>query len=222
MDSEGAGADGGASPAQAAAQQQILGAVLDECLINSRVEVRRPTLAAAPRACRGSRAVPCGPGLTPHSSAQRPTNSPVPSPPAQVRCAGAVWLVSLLLHCGRHPQLRPLLPDVQQALSQLLGDQNELTQVGGEGRGRRGRRGRRGQGPAGWLGGDSEAATMACMHDSHVTYVPRRPRTRPARARHLMPRPLPACPHNRRWPAAAWPPCMTWQTRPPAKRCSTH
>ena len=51
------------------------------------------------------------------------------SPHPQVRCAGAVWLVSLLLHCGRHPRLLPLLPDAQQALSQLLGDQNELTQV---------------------------------------------------------------------------------------------
>lgn len=51
--------------------------------------------------------------------------------PPQVRCAGAVWLVSLLLHCGRHPRLVPLLPDAQEALSQLLGDQNELTQVRG-------------------------------------------------------------------------------------------
>ncbi|PRW21127.1 proteasome-associated ECM29-like protein isoform X1 [Chlorella sorokiniana] len=72
-----------ASPAQAAVQQQILGAVMEECLLNSRTEVR---------------------------------------------CAGAVWLVSLLLHCRRHPRLVPLLPEAQQALSQLLGDQNELTQ----------------------------------------------------------------------------------------------
>ena len=72
------------SPALAAAQQQILAAVLDECLLHSRVEVR---------------------------------------------CAGAVWLVSLLLYCGRHPRLLPMLPDIQQALSALLGDQNELTQV---------------------------------------------------------------------------------------------
>lgn len=48
-----------------------------------------------------------------------------------MRCAGAVWLVSLLLHCRRHPRLVPLLPEAQQALSQLLGDQNELTQVWG-------------------------------------------------------------------------------------------
>lgn len=52
-----------------------------------------------------------------------------PALPPQVRCAGAVWLVSLLLHCGRHPRLVPLLPDAQEALSQLLGDQSELTQV---------------------------------------------------------------------------------------------
>lgn len=71
------------SPALAAAQRQILTAVVEECMVSSRVEVR---------------------------------------------CAGAVWLVSLLLHCGRHPRLVPLLPDIQEALSQLLGDQNELTQ----------------------------------------------------------------------------------------------
>lgn len=57
-------------------------------------------------------------------------NYPPCCPRRQVRCAGAVWLVSLLLHCGRHPALVPLLPDAQEALSQLLGDQNELTQVG--------------------------------------------------------------------------------------------
>ncbi|EFN52702.1 hypothetical protein CHLNCDRAFT_138705 [Chlorella variabilis] len=86
VEGDGATAGGdapGTSVALAAAQQQILGAVMDECLLNSRVEVR---------------------------------------------CAGAVWLVSLLLYCGRHPRLLPLLPDVQQALSSLLGDQNELTQ----------------------------------------------------------------------------------------------
>ena len=46
-----------------------------------------------------------------------------------MRGAGAVWLFSLLLHCRQHPRLVPLLPEAQQALSQLLGDQNELTQV---------------------------------------------------------------------------------------------
>lgn len=56
----------------------------------------------------------------------------IPSAPRrlQVRCAGSVWLVSLLLHCGRHARLLALLPEAQQALSQLLGDPNELTQVG--------------------------------------------------------------------------------------------
>jgi len=54
------------------------------------------------------------------------------SPPItlQVRCAGAVWLVSLLTYCGRHPALLPRLADIQEALSGLLGDANELTQVG--------------------------------------------------------------------------------------------
>jgi proteasome component ECM29 len=75
---------GESSPALVAAQHQMLSTVLDECLLNPRVEVR---------------------------------------------CAGAVWLVSLLLYCGHHPRLLPLLPDVQQALGSLLGDQNELTQA---------------------------------------------------------------------------------------------
>ncbi|PSC71704.1 proteasome-associated ECM29-like protein [Micractinium conductrix] len=87
MEAEG-GAGGGSggeaeSPALAAARQQILGMVVDECMVSSRVETR---------------------------------------------CAGAVWLVSLLLQSGRHPRLAPLLPDIQAALSQLLGDPNELTQ----------------------------------------------------------------------------------------------
>ena len=53
---------------------------------------------------------------------------PAPAP-AQVRCAGTVWLVSLLLYCGRRsPTVQAQLPDIQEVLSQLLGDQNELTQ----------------------------------------------------------------------------------------------
>ena len=31
----------------------------------------------------------------------------------QVRCAGAVWLVSLLLYTGHHPRLMALLPQVR-------------------------------------------------------------------------------------------------------------
>ncbi|GAB4815511.1 hypothetical protein N2152v2_002557 [Parachlorella kessleri] len=46
----------------------------------------------------------------------------------EVRCAGAVWLVSLVLYTGDHPRIAKLLPDIQDALSQLLGDSNELTQ----------------------------------------------------------------------------------------------
>lgn len=47
---------------------------------------------------------------------------------AQVRCAGCVWLLSLISYTGKHPKLMPLLPDIQEAFSHLLGDQNELTQ----------------------------------------------------------------------------------------------
>lgn len=47
---------------------------------------------------------------------------------AQVRCAGCVWLLSLVSYTGHHPKLMPLLPDIQEAFSHLLGDQNELTQ----------------------------------------------------------------------------------------------
>ncbi|CAN6357538.1 unnamed protein product [Urochloa humidicola] len=44
------------------------------------------------------------------------------------RCAGTVWLVSLAMYCGRHPKILELLPQIQEALSHLLGDPNELTQ----------------------------------------------------------------------------------------------
>ncbi|TVT99496.1 hypothetical protein EJB05_55165 [Eragrostis curvula] len=44
------------------------------------------------------------------------------------RCAGTVWLVSLTMYCGRHPKILELLPRIQEALSHLLGDSNELTQ----------------------------------------------------------------------------------------------
>ncbi|KAJ7569419.1 hypothetical protein O6H91_01G077400 [Diphasiastrum complanatum] len=44
------------------------------------------------------------------------------------RCAGCVWLVSLIIYCGRHKKLQLLLPEIQEALCHLLGDRNELTQ----------------------------------------------------------------------------------------------
>ena len=47
----------------------------------------------------------------------------------QVRCAGCVWLLSLVSYTACHPRLLPLLPDIQDAFSHLLGDSNELTQV---------------------------------------------------------------------------------------------
>ena len=46
----------------------------------------------------------------------------------QVRCAGCIWLLALVSYTGRHPQLLPKLPDVQEAFSHLLGDPTELTQ----------------------------------------------------------------------------------------------
>ena len=45
-----------------------------------------------------------------------------------MRCAGCVWLLSLVSYTGKHPKVMPLLPDIQEAFSHLLGDQNELTQ----------------------------------------------------------------------------------------------
>uniref|UniRef100_A0A0E0MJD0 Uncharacterized protein n=1 Tax=Oryza punctata TaxID=4537 RepID=A0A0E0MJD0_ORYPU len=44
------------------------------------------------------------------------------------RCAGTVWLVSLTMYCGQHPKILELLPQIQEALTHLLGDQNDLTQ----------------------------------------------------------------------------------------------
>ncbi|KAK9850611.1 hypothetical protein WJX84_005115 [Apatococcus fuscideae] len=46
----------------------------------------------------------------------------------EVRCAGCIWLLALVSYTGRHPQLLPKLPDVQEAFSHLLGDPTELTQ----------------------------------------------------------------------------------------------
>ncbi|XP_071911777.1 uncharacterized protein [Coffea arabica] len=43
-------------------------------------------------------------------------------------CAGTVWLLSLTMYCGHHPTIQQLLPDIQEAFSHLLGEQNELTQ----------------------------------------------------------------------------------------------
>ncbi|XP_057515552.1 uncharacterized protein LOC130797079 [Amaranthus tricolor] len=44
------------------------------------------------------------------------------------RCAGTVWLLSLTMYSGRHQTIQKLLPDIQEAFSHLLGEQNELTQ----------------------------------------------------------------------------------------------
>ncbi|PIN26135.1 hypothetical protein CDL12_01113 [Handroanthus impetiginosus] len=44
------------------------------------------------------------------------------------RCAGTVWLLSLTIYCGRHASIQQLLPDIQEAFSHLIGEQNELTQ----------------------------------------------------------------------------------------------
>ncbi|XP_022153027.1 proteasome-associated protein ECM29 homolog isoform X2 [Momordica charantia] len=44
------------------------------------------------------------------------------------RCAGAVWLVSLAMYCGNHPAIQKILPQIQEAFLNLLGEQNELVQ----------------------------------------------------------------------------------------------
>ncbi|MED6171999.1 hypothetical protein PIB30_046081, partial [Stylosanthes scabra] len=44
------------------------------------------------------------------------------------RCAGTVWLVSLIKYCGHHPTIQRMLPEIQEAFSHLIGEQNELTQ----------------------------------------------------------------------------------------------
>ncbi|WCJ20554.1 Proteasome adapter and scaffold protein ECM29 [Euphorbia peplus] len=44
------------------------------------------------------------------------------------RCAGTVWLLSLTMYCGRHSAIQQMLPEIQEAFSHLLGEQNELTQ----------------------------------------------------------------------------------------------
>ncbi|KAM3287700.1 proteasome adapter and scaffold protein ECM29 isoform X1 [Capsicum chacoense] len=46
----------------------------------------------------------------------------------QERCAGTVWLLSLTMYCGQHQAIQKLLPDIQEAFSHLLAEQNELTQ----------------------------------------------------------------------------------------------
>lgn len=64
-------------------QRRILAALLDECVVHSRPEVRS---------------------------------------------CGAIWMVSLLLFCGRTAAVHAVLPRAQDALSVLLGDESELTQ----------------------------------------------------------------------------------------------
>ncbi|KAK1280870.1 hypothetical protein QJS04_geneDACA015003 [Acorus gramineus] len=44
------------------------------------------------------------------------------------RRAGTVWLLSLTMYCGRHPKIQMLLPEIQEAFSHLIGDQDDLTQ----------------------------------------------------------------------------------------------
>ncbi|KAF3455353.1 hypothetical protein FNV43_RR05803 [Rhamnella rubrinervis] len=44
------------------------------------------------------------------------------------RCAGTVWLLSITMYCGHHSAIQKMLPEIQEAFSHLLGEQNELTQ----------------------------------------------------------------------------------------------
>ncbi|XP_030522220.2 proteasome adapter and scaffold protein ECM29 isoform X2 [Rhodamnia argentea] len=50
------------------------------------------------------------------------------SPRKEERCAGTVWLLSLTMYCGHHATIQQMLPEIQEVFSQLLGEQNELTQ----------------------------------------------------------------------------------------------
>ncbi len=153
-------------------------------------------------------------------------------PALQVRCAGALWLVSLLLHCRRHPRLVPLLPEAQQALSQLLGDQNELTQV-----------------HIGFVEGwfCSMGWTQQLLGDQNKPAQMHRGSLRhsfqgccackPSRSGNayciscnlpvegLLASPIALCLFTtlrRRWQAAGWPLCTTWQMRPRGRRCWIH
>ena len=47
---------------------------------------------------------------------------------AQTRCAGCVWLVSLVSFTAASPAVQARLPDIQEAFGGLLGDAGELTQ----------------------------------------------------------------------------------------------
>lgn len=47
---------------------------------------------------------------------------------SEVRCSGTVWLTNLLKYCGQHAAVQAKLSEIHEALSQLLGDNNELTQ----------------------------------------------------------------------------------------------
>ncbi|PRQ32931.1 putative proteasome component Ecm29 [Rosa chinensis] len=44
------------------------------------------------------------------------------------RCAGTVWLLSITMYCGHQRAIQKMLPEIQEAFSHLLGEQNELTQ----------------------------------------------------------------------------------------------
>lgn len=55
---------------------------------------------------------------SPHIAIHVPTRARK-SARVQVRCAGAVWLVSLLLYTGDHPRVAKLLSEIQDSLSQV-------------------------------------------------------------------------------------------------------
>jgi hypothetical protein len=132
------------------------------------------------------------------------------------------------LHCGRHPRLAPLLPDIQQALSALLGDQNELTQA----------RAAPALPPQLAAGGVCAAAQrcrtrarlplLTLLGTSHCFMLllacfclPTHTCTSPHTCRFRLHPPAITSPPFRRWRAGAWLLCTTWLTRRPARRCST-
>ena len=99
-----------------AGRERILKAIFDETIFHSRVEVRcsacicYPTLAQTQTLTLTS----ADPNLGPN--------------PDQVRCSACIWLTNLLRFAGNHPSLASRLPEIHEALGQLLGDGNDLTQ----------------------------------------------------------------------------------------------
>ena len=84
---------------------------------------------AAAAACRCK----AGHGLLWNAQRVQRTHAAAQAAPAQVRCAGCVWLVSLVSFSAASGAVGPRLLDIQEAFGGLLGDAGELTQVSAAG-----------------------------------------------------------------------------------------